>query len=119
MEVWAQALHTLNSANENTDVSLVLSVSVVVIVAFCGLITVLNSLGMVGYVELLESEDNFGGKIGFVYLALAMYLLITIYKSKDRESVESKLLSLFTICVIIQFFVYVAPVLSVVLSIPY
>lgn len=26
MEVWAQALHTLNSANENTDVSLVLSV---------------------------------------------------------------------------------------------
>ena len=26
MEVWAQALHTLNNANENTDVSLVLSV---------------------------------------------------------------------------------------------
>ena len=92
----------------------VLIVSVVVIVAFGGLITVLNSLGMVGYVELLESEDNFGGKIGFVYLALAMYLLITIYKSKARESVESKLLSLFTICVIIQFFVYVAPVPSVV-----
>lgn len=94
--------------------SKILAVSVVSVVVFGSMASVLNSLGLMGYADLLESDDNFGGKIGFVYLALAIFLLFAVSKNKETDTVDSKILALFSICVIIQFLVYVSPVPSVV-----
>lgn len=64
MEVWAQALHTLNSANENTDVSLVLSVikannSIPVIV--------IDSIGNVmDYRNVEIDANNYSDSISFL-----------------------------------------------------
>lgn len=92
----------------------VLGYSVIAVISLGGLSIVLTSLGLMGYADLLESEDNFGGKIGFVYLVLSLFSLIAIAKNKNRTSINAKILSMFSISIIIQFFVYVAPVPSVI-----
>lgn len=94
--------------------SKILIVSVVVVILLGSMAVVLNSLGLMGYADLLESDDNFGGKIGFVYLALVIFLLLAVSKNKETDTTDSKILSLFSICIIVQFIVYVSPVPSVV-----
>lgn len=94
--------------------SKILTMSVVAVILFGSMAAILNSLGLMGYVNLLESNDDFGGKISFVYLALAIFLLLAVSKNKDTDTVDSKILSLLSICVIVQFLIYVSPVPSVV-----
>jgi len=92
----------------------VVGCSVVAVLSLGGLYVVLMSFGLAGYADLLESEDNFGGKIGLVYFLLSIFFLATISKNKNNTSANSKILSFFSICIIIQFFVYVAPIPSVI-----
>lgn len=88
--------------------------SIALVVSFKFAAIVLESLGMMGYLNLLESSDNFGGKISFVYAAMAIYYIYFLSVNKDIDSIFSKMSSLAAIGCVLQFLVYVTDVPSVI-----
>lgn len=88
--------------------------SVVMVIAFGFLATILERLGMLRYMNLLESSDSFGGKISYVYAAMALYYIYFVSVNKDVGSIYSKMSSLATIGCVLQFLVYVTDVPSVI-----
>lgn len=96
------------------NVSSIIVGSIATVIAFKFVSIILERFGMMGYLSLLESSDNFGGKIVIVYLALTLYYLYVISINKDTESIFAKMTSLAAIGCLLQFFVYVTDVPSVV-----
>lgn len=84
------------------------------IVAFAFAAYILEIIGLMRYMEYLETTDNFGGKISLVYAALAIYFLYFLSVNKDITSVPSKFTSLVTLGCILQFLVYVTDIPSVI-----
>lgn len=88
--------------------------SFAIVVSFAFVAMALEWLDMMSYVNLLESSDNFGGKISFLYAVMALYYLYFLSVNKDEDSIFSKMSSLATIGCMLQFLVYVTDVPSVV-----
>lgn len=92
----------------------VILVGVLSLLTFQFLGTVLESLGMFKYLDLLESSDTFGGKIALLYAVLAIYYLFFLSVNKDTSSVYSKMVPLMALGCLLQFLVYVTDVPSVI-----
>lgn len=101
-------------SKKRKSVTWVIMGAVLTIVAFAFVAIILERVGLMKYVEYLESSDNFGGKISLVYAFLAVYFMYFLSVNKDDMSVASKFTSLVTLGCILQFLVYVTDIPSVI-----
>lgn len=91
-----------------------LLIMVALVVSTMGILSkVLTSIGLEQYIDYLSESDSFGSKISYIYALLSIICLVIQKRVEKDSDIFSKMFSLLTIGIVLNFLVYATNIPSV------